>query len=184
MAPFVSEVAIPEPEVEIEAPTKQDLTSTAEESPAVFTSEPETSYAIEGTPAAIDHSLLAESGSPDDENAINQPETMELQSELEPRANEAEHMFSPVEDTTDVADGKTSDSAPILAAAQQLPEVASQEIFQPQSTAVLVTEDVLDNRERQVEIITSSTELEGFDTAENIEAKDVVVKEVDLKCLS
>jgi hypothetical protein len=59
VAPLVSEVAIPEPEIEIEAPPKHDLTSTAEESLAVSTSEPE-------TPAAIDHILLAESGSSDD----------------------------------------------------------------------------------------------------------------------
>ena len=184
MAPPVSEVVIPEPEVELEAPAKHDLTSTAEESPAVFTSEPETSHAVEVAPATIDHSLLAESGIPDDENAVNQPEAMELQSELEPRATEAEHMFSPVEDKTDVADDKTIDSAPILAAAEQLPEVASQEIFQPQSTALPVTEDVLDNREDQVEVITSSTKLEGLGTAENIEAEDFVVREVDSTCFS
>jgi hypothetical protein len=60
VAPLVSEVAIPEPEIEIEAPPKHDhLTSTAEESVAVSTSEPE-------TPAAIDHILLAESGSSDE----------------------------------------------------------------------------------------------------------------------
>ena len=177
MAPLASEVAIPEPEIEIEAPAEHDLTSAAEESPAVFTSKPETS--LEEIPTVVDHSLLAESGSPDDENTINQPDTMELQSELEPRATEAEHIFSPVEDKTDVADGKTSDSAPILAAAQELPEVASEEMFQPQSTAAVVTEDVLENRENQVEDITSSTKLEGLGTAENIEAK-----EVDLTCFS
>jgi hypothetical protein len=175
VAPLVSEVAVPEPEIEIEeASARHDFTSTAEESPA----ELETSYPIEVTPAAIDHSLIAEIGSPNDENAVNESETME------PRATEADHTFSPVEEKIDVADGKTSDSAPILAAAQQLPEVASQEILHPQSTAVLVTEDVPDNRENQVEIITSSTKLEGDGTAENIEAKDFVVKEVDLICFS
>jgi hypothetical protein len=136
--------------------------------PGISTSEPETSYAIEGTPA--NHSLLAESGSPDDErNAVNQSET------IEPRATEAEHMFSPV----DVADDRTSDSAPILAVAEQLPEVVSQEIIQPESAEVLVTEDVQDNRENQVENIT--TKLEEHDTAEDTEAKEnFVVKEVDL----
>ena len=121
---------------------------------------------------------------PDDRDAVNQPETKELQSELELKATEAEHMFSPVEDKTDVADDKTIYSAPILAAAEQLPEVASQEIFQPQSTAVPVTEGVLDSRENQVEVITSSTKLEGLGTAENIEAEDFVVREVDLTCFS
>jgi hypothetical protein len=173
VAPLVSEVAISEPEFEIEAPAEHDLTSTEES----LAPEPETSYPIEETPAAIDHSLLAESGSPDD---VNQSEATELQSELEPSLTEAEHMFSPVEDKTDVADA--SDSAPILATAQQLPEVAFQEIYQSQSSAV--PEDVLDNNENQVEIITSSTKLEGDSTAENIEAKDFVVQEVDLICLS
>ena len=163
MAPLVSEVAIPELEIEKEDPTKLDLMSTTEESPAVSTSEPETSYAFEGTTAH--HSHIAESGSPDDENAVDRSET------IEPRTTEAEHMFSPAEDKTDFANGKTSDSALILAAAEQLPDVASQEIFQPQSSAVLVTED--DNRE--------STRLEGHGTAENIEAKDLV-KEVNLTC--
>ena len=182
--PLVSEVAIPEPEPEIEIeepPAEHDLTSTAEESAAVFISEPETSYVIEGTPAAVDHSLLTESGSHDVENAVDLPETMELQPELEPKATEAECMISSLEDRTDT-DDKTSDSALILAAAEQLPEV--QEISQPQSTAVLVTEDVLDNKENQVEIITSSTKLEGDGMAENIEAKEFVVKEVDLTCFS
>lgn len=59
MAPLVYEVSIPEPEIEIEIPVKHDLMSTVEESPAVFTSEAETSCAIEVTPAAID---LVESG--------------------------------------------------------------------------------------------------------------------------
>ena len=181
VAPPVSETAIPEPEVEIEAPAKHDLTSRVEESPAVFESEPETSQVVEVTPAAIDHSLLAESASHDDESTVNQPEATEVQSELEPRVSEAEHMFSPVEDKTDVNE---CESVPILAAAEQLPEVASQEISQPQSTAVPVTEDVLDNRENQVEIVTSSTKLEGLDTTENIEADDFVVKEVDLTCFS
>jgi hypothetical protein len=125
VAPLVSEVSIPEPEIEIDAPAEHDLTSsTAEESLAVSTSDPEISYAIEETPATMDHSLLAESGSPDDESAVIQFET------IEPRAIEA---------------------------AQHLPEVASQ----PQSTAALVTEDVLDNKENQAEI----------GTAENIEAE-------------
>ena len=85
VAPLVNEVTIPEPEIGIEAPAQHDLTSTAEDSPAVFTSELEISYSIEVTPAAIDHSLLAESGGLDDENVINQSKskTKELQSELE-----------------------------------------------------------------------------------------------------
>ena len=179
MAPIVSEVVIPEPEIEGEDPTKHDIGSKAEESPAVFASEPETSYAIEETPATIDHSLLAESRSPDDENAVNLSEI------IEPSATEAEHMFSPVENKSDVVDDKTTDSAPILAAAEQLPEVASQEVFQPHSGAVLVSEDVLDNKENQDEIITSSTKLEdGHGTADNNEEKELVVKEVDLTCLS
>ena len=96
-------------------------------------------------------------------------------------------MFSPVEDKIDVADDKTSDLAPILATAQQLPEVASQDIFQLQPTAaVLAMEDVLDSKENhQVEIITLSSTLEGHDTAADYEAKeDFVVKEVDLTCFS
>ena len=130
MVPLVSEVAIPEPEVEMEVPAKHDLASTAEESPVTLT-EPETSYAIEVTPAAIDHGL--------------------------------------------------SESAPILTAAEQLPEVAPREILQPQSTAIPVTKDVPDNNETQVEIITSSPKLEGLGTAENIEAES---KEVSLSCFS
>jgi hypothetical protein len=109
VASLVSEVSIPEPEVEIDAPAKHELASTAEESPA----ESETSYAIEETPAALDQ---AETGNPDDENVVNQSET------IEPRATEAEHMFSPVENKTNVADDKTSDSAPIFSVAQQLPD--------------------------------------------------------------
>ena len=77
-------------------------------------------------------------------------------------------------------DVKTSDSAPILAATQQLPEVASKEIVEPETTsAVLVTGDVPENRGNQVEIITSSTMLEGDGTAENIERKEFVDKEVE-----
>jgi hypothetical protein len=167
VAPLVSEVANPEPETEIEAPAKHDFTSTAEESPA----EPETSYAIEETPAAISHSLLVETVSPDDENAVKQSET------IEPRATETEHMLSSVEGKTD--DVKTSDSAPILPA-KQLPEVASKEIVEPQTTsAVLVSGDVPENKENQVEIITSSTKLEGDGTAENIERREFVDKEVE-----
>jgi hypothetical protein len=172
VASLVSEVSIPEPDVEIDTPAKHELTSTAEESPA----ELETSYAIEETPAALDQ---AETGNSDDENVVNHSET------IEPSATEAEHMFSPVEDKTNVADDKTSDSAPILSAAQQLPEVTPKEIVQPQTTsAVLVTEDVLDNRENQGEIITSSTKLEGDSTAENNEAKYYVVEEVGLTFFS
>jgi hypothetical protein len=48
----------------------------------------------------------------------------------------------------------------------------------------VVTEDDQDNRENPVEIVTTSTELEGHGTAENIEAKDYVVKEVDLTYFS
>ena len=178
MVPLVSEVVIPEPEPETEAPAKHDLESKAEESPVVFASEPETSNPIEEIPATIDHSLLAESGSLDDENGVNRSEI------IEPRATEAEHMFSPVEDKTNVADDKTTDSAPILAAAEQLPEITSQEVFQPQPTEVPVTEDVLD-KENQDEIITSSAKLEdGHGTAENNEEREFVVKEVDLTCFS
>ena len=148
MVPLVSEVAtIPEPEIEKESPIEH--TSTAEEAPVVFTSGPETVYAvaIEGTPANVDHNLLAEAGSHDDEKN----------------------------------DSKTSYSAPILAAAEQLPEVVSQEIILPQSTSVLVAEDAQDDRE----ISASSTEFEGHVTAENIEAKkDFVVQEVVLRCIS
>ena len=76
---------------------------------------------------------------------------------------------------------KTSNSAPILAAADQLPEIASQEIIQPQSTAILVAEDAQDDWE----IIASSTELEGHVTAENVEAKkEFVVQEVCLTCFA
>ena len=148
MVPVVSEVAtIPELEIEKESPVEH--TSTAEEAPVVSTLGPETAYsiAIEGTPANVDHNLLAESGSHDEEKN----------------------------------DSKTSDSAPILAAAEQLPEVASQEIIQPQLTAVLVAEDAQDDWE----IVASSTELEGYVSAENIEAKkEFVVQEVGLICFS
>ena len=168
--------SVPDTQKEIEAPAKHDLTSTAEESAAVFISEPKTSYAFERTPA---HHSLVESGKPVDENAVNQSETIEL------KATEAEHMIPPVEDKLDVVDSKISDSGPIHTATKQLPEVASEEIFQPQSSAVLIAKDVLDSKENQVEDITSSTELEGHGAVENIEAKeDYVVKEVDLTCFS
>ena len=139
MDPFTSEIAILEPDVEKEAPVENDLASTAEESPDVSTSEPETSYTVEVIPEPLDDSL-AESAIHDDENAVNQTETMGLQSELQPNATEAEYTL---EEKTDVSDDKPSDSAPILAAAQQLPEVVSQEVIQPQSTEVLVTKDDL-----------------------------------------
>ena len=176
MDPLTSEIAIPEPDVEKEAPVSHDLTSTAEESPAVSTSA---SYTVEVIPESVDHSIHAETGSPDDENALNESDTMELQSELEPSATEPEHT---VEEKTDVSDAEASNSAPILAVAQQLPEVSSQEIIQPQSTAV--SEDDLDNKENQFVNITSSTKLEGHGTAENIEAKDYVDKEVELTYFS
>ena len=143
-----SNESVPNDQNEIEVSAKHDLTSTAEES--VFASEPK----------------------PDDKNTVNQFEIIEL------RPTETKHMFSPVQDKIDVVDIKTSDSAPILAATEQLPEVASEEKFQPQYTAVLVAEGVLDNGENQVEGTISSTKLEGRGTAENIEAKDDV-KEVD-----
>ena len=204
MTPLVSEVAMSEPEIEMDAPAKHDLmSSTAEESLAVSTSEPEISYAFEETPATIDHSLLAESGGPDDENAVIQSAS----ETIEPKAIEAEHMFpsDSVEDKTDVADDKTSDSAQILAAAQHLPEVASRDSVedktdvaddktsdsaqslvaaqhlpevasQPQSTgtAAVVTKDVLDNRENQVEIDdTFNIEpIAESDVAEHIEAAE------------
>jgi hypothetical protein len=184
MDPLTSEVAIPEPEIGKEAIAELELASKAEESPAVSAPEPVTPCTIEVIPAAIDHSLVTESGIHDDENAVNQSESVELGSELEPRSTEAEHMFSPVEDKTDVSDGKTSDSAPIIAAIQQLPEVTSKEIIQPQSTAVLVSESVQDKEEDQVEIITSSTTLEGYGAAEIEAKKDYVDKEVDFNMLS
>ena len=128
-------------------------------------------------PAAIDHSVIAESEIHDDENAVRQSETMELQSEPEPRATETGHTFSPTEDKIDASDDRTRE----LTAIQQLPEVAPQEMIQPQSTAVLATEDVLDDGENQVGIITPSPNLEGHGTAENIESKrEYIVKEVDL----
>jgi hypothetical protein len=181
MDPLAPKIDIPQPDIGKEAPAEHDVASKAEESSAVSTSEPGTSYAIDVIPASIDHSILAETGSPDDENAVNQTETVALQSELEPSATEAEYT---VEEKTDDSEGKTSDSAPILAAAQELPGVPSQEIIQPQPTAVLITEDDQDDKENQVEIATTSTNLEGHGTAENIEAKDYVVKEVDLTCFS
>ena len=167
-----------EPEIEKEATAEHDLTLSAEKSPTVSSSEPETSYTVEVIPAAIDHSPLAESRIHDDENAVNQSETMDLQSELEPRATKVEHNLSPVEDVS-----KASDSAPILA--EQLPEVAPQVVIQSQSTPVLVTENVLDNGENQVETITSSTKLEGYVTADDIEEKkDYIIEEVDLTYFS
>jgi hypothetical protein len=178
--PLAPEIDTPKPDIEKEAPTEHDLASTAEDSPAVSTSDPETSYTIEVIQAAVDPSLLAESAIHDDENAVNQTETVALQSELEPSGTEAEYT---VEEKTDEFDGKTS-SAPILAAAEQLPEVPSQEIIQPQPTAVLITEDDQDNKENQVEIVTTSSKLEGHGTTENIEAKDYDVKEVCLTCSS
>lgn len=93
-------------------------------------------------------------------------------------------MFSRAEDKTYVADVKISDSAPILAAAEELPEVDSEEIIQPQSTEVLVTEDVVNNKENPVENITPSTKFEEHGTTGNNEAKEeYVVQEVDLTML-
>jgi len=89
-------------------------------------------------------------------------------------------MFSSVEDKTDVAVDKASDSAPSFAAAQQPHEIAEQEIFQPQPSVVPVAEDILDDKENQLEVITSSTKLEEFGMAEHTEEKDTVVREVDL----
>ena len=165
VAPLVSKAPIFEPDVEIEASVKSDPTTT-EESPA---SELETSYKVtEVAPPVIDHSPLTESEGPWVE--VSQPETIELQSKLQPEVIEAEPMFSPVEDKTDVATGKTSNLAPILSAAQ---EVDAQEIFQPRSNVVLVAEDVVDDSKDQVEVITTKLE-EG--TAEHIETKDIGVK--------
>lgn len=177
MDPLTSDIAIPEPDIEKVSPAEHEIASKAEESSPISASEPRTSYIIEAIPAPIDHSSHTETGSRDDENAINQSDTMELQSELEPSATEPEHT---VEEKTDVSDAEASNSAPILAVAQQLPEVSSQEIIQPQSTAV--SEDDLDNRENQFVNITSSTKLEEHGTAENIEAKDYVDIEVELTC--
>ena len=177
MDPLVSEVTISEPEMEVEARAKAGPTSTTEESSVVFTSELETPQAMEVAPAPIDHSLLPEPESLDVKNTVSEPEAMELQSELEPKAIETESMSYPVKDKTDDALGKTSDSAPVLATAQQLHEVAVQEIFQPQSNVVPVAKD---DGEIQAEVIPSSAKLEEFSTAEHIEAKDTVVQEVNL----
>ena len=184
MVSNVSEVAaIPEPEIGKEAPAEHDLFTSTEEAPAISTSGPETSYAkaIEWIPASIDHNLLAESGSLDDEkNSVNRSET------VEPRATEAEQTLYTVEGKTDGSASKTGDTAPNFAATEQSPEVTFQEIVQPLSTTVLVTEDDQDNSEYQVENITSSRKSEGHGTTENIEAKKdfVDVKEVDLTCFS
>ena len=88
-----------------------------------------------------------------------------------------DHNFLVESGSPEKNDSKTSDSAPILAAVEQLPEVASQEITQPQSTEVLVVEDAQDDRE----IIASSTEL-GHVTAE--QAKKDFVQEVGFTCFS
>jgi hypothetical protein len=173
---LVSEVTIPEPEIEIEARAKPCPTSTTEESSVVFTSELETPQAMEVAPAPVAHSLLAEPESLDVKNTVSQPETKELQSELEPKAIETESMSSPVKDKTGVAVGKTSDPVPVLTTPQQLHEAAAQEIFQPQSNVVPVAKD---DRENQAEVITSSTKLEEFSMAEHIEVKDI---EVSLTC--
>lgn len=88
MDPPTSGIAILEPDVEKEAPVEDDLASTAEESPGVSTSEPETS--VEVNPETVDtNSRLAESAIHD------QTETMELQ----PEAQEQEETFN-----TDQAD--------------------------------------------------------------------------------
>ena len=131
---------------------------------------------MEMASVAISHAPLVESEGSDVENTVSQPETMEIQSKPEPKAIGVERMFTPVEDKTNVADSKTSDSAPILAAVQQLHEVVAQEVFQPQPNVVSVAEDVPADRGNQVEAINSSLNLEEFGTAEHIEVKD---KEVD-----
>ena len=164
----VSEVAIPEPEIETETPVKP---LTTEEPSTVFTSEPETSQVIEVVPSAVDHNPLAESEKPDVKNAVSQPETKE------PKSAEAEHIFSPQEETTiDVAADTTTDSAPIHGATQHSQEIVAQEIFQPQSNTILVTEDVLGDRENEAEVITEPTQFKGFTTTED---KDIIVKEVN-----
>ena len=109
MVPLVSEVVIPEPEPEAEAPAKHDLTSKAEESPAVFPSEVtpaalEAKVETEPVEAPAKHDL--ELTATEDPPAIITPEQSET---IESKTTEAEHMLSPVEDKTDIADVKTSD---------------------------------------------------------------------------
>ena len=170
VAPLAPEAAISRPEIETEPPVKL----TTVEPLAVFMSEPETSQVIEVAPAAVDHSPLAESEIPDVENVVSQPETKEL------KPAEVEHIFSPQEETTiDVAADTTSDSASIHGAAQHPQEIAAQEIFQPESNIILVMEDVLGDKGNEAELITEPTKLKGSTTTEDIEVKDIVVKEVN-----
>ena len=102
MAPLVSEVAIPEPENEIEAPAKHK-----EESPA----EPEVSYAIEEMPAAIHGSLLSETGSPEDGSAVNQSEIIE-QEDVLTQAAATETVVSSPEQTVEHDDTTLSTVGP------------------------------------------------------------------------
>jgi hypothetical protein len=60
--------------------------------------------------------------------------------------------------------------------------IPSQELPEPEEPAA---HEEADEMENQLEIITSSTKLEGHGTAENIEGeKDFIVKEVDVTCFS
>ena len=169
MAPLVSATAIPEPQTEVETSVKPDPALITEESPAVFTSGRDISQVIEVVPVTVDHSPLTELKDSDVDNAVGQPEAIELQSEVELKPSETETTSSPAaERAVEIATGKTSGSD---TADQQLHQVAEQEIIQPQFHAIPVTED---DRGHQVETVTSS----GLDTAKHIEAKDTVVKEV------
>ena len=171
MAPLVPEVTIPEPEIELEDSDKPEPTLTTEESHAA--SEREISQDIEVAPATIEHSPLPESEDPDIENPVRQPEITELQSEVELKPGEAESMPSPVEEkAVEITTGKTGDSDIVDQPSHQ---VAEQEIIQPQFDVIPIVED---NGGRQGEVVTSSTDSEGVDTAEHIEAQDIVAKEV------
>ena len=124
----------------------------------------------------VEHTLTAEEA-PD--VSTSGPETAYAIAVEETPAS-VDHNLLVESESPEKNDSKTSDSAPILAAIEQLPEVASQEIVQPQSTEVFVAKDAQDDRE----IIASSTELEGHVTAEHIEAKKDFVQEVGFTCFS
>ena len=112
----------------------------------------------------VEHTLTAEEA-PD--VSTSGPETAYAIAVEETPAS-VDHNLLVESESPEKNDSKTSDSAPILAAAEKLPEVASQ------SSEVLIAEDAQDDRE----IIASSTELEGHVTAEHIEAKKDFVQEV------
>ena len=173
MAPLVPEVTIPETEIELEDSDKPDPALITEESHAA--SEREISQDIEVAPATVDHSPPAESEDPDVENAAGQPETIEVQSEVELKPGEAESMLSPVEEAVKITTGETGDSD---TDGQPLHQVAKQEIIRPQFDAIPIAED---DGEHQAKVITPPTTLEGAGAVEHIEAKDTVVKEVGYK---